>query len=505
MAPSTPSHGDGPRTAAGERAHAAAVARQQRERHQQAQAEIARSLTQGLDAQVAELQTILQHGLTRRPALNFTALQVGPPLDLSHLPPPPAAPQWSAYAPTAPSGWAKLFGGSNRHRRREQQAQERFETDLAVHQSAASDRAHRVNAARIAHERDLESYRAQLAELHGAWLEQDKSAMEDYLQRALVGMRLPAAFPRELDVAYDQRTGGALVRLQLPDRHVIPAERAYTYVKSRDELRGLSRPATEVASLYRTVIAQVALLCLRDTLAADPRLSSAAFNGHLHAVDPRTGNDINPCLISVAVERDRFAELSLHRVSPEACLRHLNALVSPHPYDLEPITPVLDFDATKYVFTEALDVAGGLDARPVLTDLSPTEFEHLVRQLCEAMDMESWTTRQSNDDGVDAVVFNPDPLVGGEAIVQAKRYKNVIGPQHIRELAGALEEKKASRGILITTSWFTAGAWEKARQHNRITLIDGPRLVRLLKDKLQKDVLTGVPAPSRNRSQNMSA
>jgi restriction system protein len=500
VAPSSQSPRDGQRPAASERARAAAVIREQRERHQHAQAELARRLTQQVDARVDELRTILQQGLSRQAALNFAALRAGPAVDLSHIRALPPAPEWGDYAPAAPHAFVRLFGGAARFDRREQEARRRFEQDLADHRRAGDERTRRIEEARTAHDRKLEPQRQRLAELHEAWLEQDKSAMEDYLQRALFDISLPAGFPREFDVAYDPRTSGALVKLQLPTRDVVPGERAYTYIKSRDELRSQPRPATEIASLYRTVVAQVALLSLRDMLVADSRLTGVAFNGHLRAVDPRTGNDVNPCLISVAVERDRFAELSLHRVSPDACLRHLNALVSPHPYDLEPITPLLDFDATKYLFTEALDIASGLDARPVLADLSPTEFEHLVRQLCEAMDMQSWTTRQSNDDGVDAVVFNPDPLVGGEAIVQAKRYRHVIGPQHVRELAGALEEKKASRGILITTSWFTTGAWDKARQHNRITLIDGPRLVHLLKDKLHKDVLTGVPVPPRYRS-----
>jgi restriction endonuclease Mrr len=62
---------------------------------------------------------------------------------------------------------------------------------------------------------------------------------------------------------------------------------------------------------------------------------------------------------------------------------------------------------------------------------------------------------QSNDDGVDAVITNKTSIVGGLAIVQAKRYSIAVGVNHIRELAGAVEEKKAGKGILVTTSWFT--------------------------------------------------
>jgi restriction system protein len=177
------------------------------------------------------------------------------------------------------------------------------------------------------------------------------------------------------------------------------------------------------------------------------------------------------------------------------CLRHLNALVSPHPYELEPITPILDFDLTKYSFIEGLDAVSALDSRPDLMQMSPTEFEHLVRQIFEAMGVESWTTQQSNDDGVDAVVVNRDPLLGRLSIVQAKRYKDAVGVNHIRELAGAIEEKKAGHGILVTTSWFTPRSWEKAREHGRVELIDGNRLLYLIKKHLYKDVLIGIRRP----------
>ena len=63
---------------------------------------------------------------------------------------------------------------------------------------------------------------------------------------------------------------------------------------------------------------------------------------------------------------------------------------------------------------------------------------------------------------------------------------------HIRELAGAIEEKKAGWGILITTSWFSKGCWDKAREHGRMELIDGERLTYLVKEYLDKDVLIGI-------------
>jgi restriction system protein len=41
--------------------------------------------------------------------------------------------------------------------------------------------------------------------------------------------------------------------------------------------------------------------------------------------------------------------------------------------------------------------------------------------------LEGWTTEHTGDDGVDAVVINSDPMIGGLTIVQAKKYNGVIG------------------------------------------------------------------------------
>jgi restriction system protein len=78
--------------------------------------------------------------------------------------------------------------------------------------------------------------------------------------------------------------------------------------------------------------------------------------------------------------------------------------------------------------------------------------------------------------------------------VQAKKYTRVLGVNHIRELVGATDEKRAGRGILVTTSWFASGCWTKATENGRVELIDGPRLRHLVQEHLHKDVLVAPPA-----------
>ena len=84
------------------------------------------------------------------------------------------------------------------------------------------------------------------------------------------------------------------------------------------------------------------------------------------------------------------------------------------------------------------------------------DFEHLVRQLFEwefaRNGAEVKVTRASRDRGVDAIVFDPDPLRGGKYIIQAKRYTRLVDVASVRDLYGTVVNEGANRGILVTTS-----------------------------------------------------
>ncbi|MEV0773383.1 restriction endonuclease [Nocardia salmonicida] len=88
----------------------------------------------------------------------------------------------------------------------------------------------------------------------------------------------------------------------------------------------------------------------------------------------------------------------------------------------------------------------------------------------------------SGDGGVDGVI-DQDPLGLDRIYVQAKRYAadNTVGRPDIQGFVGALHGVGAARGIFITTSTFTSGAREYARNlGTRVILIDGARLADLM-------------------------
>ncbi len=119
---------------------------------------------------------------------------------------------------------------------------------------------------------------------------------------------------------------------------------------------------------------------------------------------------------------------------------------------------------------------------------SPAAFERLVIQLLLKMGYgggeqdASQHLGGSGDGGVDGVI-NQDILGLDRVYIQAKRWKDSVGVDRIYAFAGSLESKKATKGVIITTSTFTDGARKVLESlGKRVVLIDGQELVRHMMD-----------------------
>jgi HJR/Mrr/RecB family endonuclease len=128
-----------------------------------------------------------------------------------------------------------------------------------------------------------------------------------------------------------------------------------------------------------------------------------------------------------------------------------------------------------------------------LLAMNPIEFEHLMRQLFDAMGFDSWDTHFRPDDGVDAVAYRRDPVLGGESLIQVKRYKNLVPVETVRALAGAVHARNAAKGIIVTTSWFGDASRDFAQRTGDIELIDGRELRTLLHRHLGLEAYIDLP------------
>jgi restriction system protein len=129
-------------------------------------------------------------------------------------------------------------------------------------------------------------------------------------------------------------------------------------------------------------------------------------------------------------------------------------------------------------------------ARDLLDQLWAKEaafFEHVVVRLLVRMGYGGSITDagkavgRSGDGGIDGII-KQDRLGLDNVYVQAKRYAvdRTVGAGEVRNLAGALQMRKATKGVLITTGSFTKDAVDTARQIGTIVLVDGEQLAQLM-------------------------
>jgi len=484
--------------------------KKRQQQHLESQQRTADAKTTAVHQQIDTLDEVLT-SILPLPPLSFDQLQITPQVpsfDPGLLGTADPAPDWNAYAPIEPRGLGRMFGGAGRYERQTAAARERFEVAMSDYRGREVQRQRTLATARANHERraaeiraDATARNAVVEARRAAFATGDAEAVEWFVGQVLDASRYPDGFPRQYQVAYRPENRDAVVEFELPPQHVIPAVRGYRYVKTRDAIDPILRPENEIKQRYARLIACVALRTLHEIFAATPGdvVEAVVFNGRVNTIDRATGKPIRPHLLSVSAERATFADLVLAAVEPAACLKRLNALVSPNPFDLEAVEPFIAFDLKRFRLTDDLVVVAGLDSRPNLLKLSPTEFEHLVRQWFVAMGAEAWTTIPSKDGGVDAVATSKNLFFGGVCLIQAKRWTGLVGLESVHALTGVMADHNATTGVLVTTSWF-GRASEQFANRNRITLVNGAELKQLIKKHLNMAVIPGTSPPRRLRA-----
>ena len=113
--------------------------------------------------------------------------------------------------------------------------------------------------------------------------------------------------------------------------------------------------------------------------------------------------------------------------------------------------------------------------RMQLQTMDPIAFERHTMSYFEGDGFPVGVTPRSNDYGVDGYVVHADGLI----VVQCKRYAedNPVDRPIVQQFWGVIEEQRALRGYVVTTSRFTRGALECAAASNKIVLVDMEALI----------------------------
>jgi len=108
--------------------------------------------------------------------------------------------------------------------------------------------------------------------------------------------------------------------------------------------------------------------------------------------------------------------------------------------------------------------------------ISPRDFEALIARLYKEMGYTTQLTQYSQDDGADIICYRDDPGRRELLVVQCKRYAKNVGLKHVKELLGAVTDRKATKGVLITPGEFTRPAIQKADDNPQIELLGSSAL-----------------------------
>lgn len=444
-----------------------------------------------LQNRIQTLQNLLGHTLSVNDAIDFDSLRIKDrfapfiiPQDLMYQPPPPVK------RIVKENGWlGKLLPGAQKnHENAVREADAQFQREMQQYNTFESSRRAKIDSLRQGYEQAKRAFELKVQErnqevslLENAYKNGDIEAVTTYNAMVLERSIYPDGFPQTFRVAYGAESRELVIEYQLPVFGIVPAEQEYKYVKTRDTIDVKPRKAIEAKAFYQDIVAAVTLRTVHEVVEADrgDHLQVVTFNGFVETVDPATGRDMRPFLVSIRATKGEFEHIDLSRVDKRACLRSLGAQVSPQPAEMLPVRPIVEFDMFDRRFVQETDVISTLDSRPNLMDLNPQDFENLVCNLFAKMGLESKLTQASRDGGVDVIAFDNRPIFGGKVVIQAKRYKNTVGVSAVRDLYGTLMNEGANKGILVTTSGFGPDAFTFAKD-KPIELLDGGHLLSLL-------------------------
>lgn len=388
-----------------------------------------------------------------------------------------------------PSAIEKLIPGwEKRYQKQLNEGEKLYNEYVERFEKFASERSQKTSLLREEYDKERQSYDLNIQQqnqevdnLEISYKNSDPNAINAYCSMVLERSDYPDGFPKEFRIAYVPESKELVVEYELPHKSVVPAISEYKYVKTRDVIEEKPRKASAIKEIYQDLVSAICLRTIHELLEADQgnHLEVVVFNGFVNDIDPSTGKDIRPCLVSIRTTKDKLQEINLAKIDKKACLRNLGAQVSPRPDELMAVKPVIEFDMVDKRFVEESDVLSDLESRPNLMELSPFEFENLINNLFDRIGFDCKTTQPSRDGGVDVVAFDPRPILGGKVVIQAKRYKNTVGVSAVRDLYGTMINEGANKGILVTTSHYGKDAYDFSKD-KPVELIDGGGLLYLL-------------------------
>jgi len=335
------------------------------------------------------------------------------------------------------------------------------------------------------HEKNLEQYNKDIWTLKSQYENFEKAAIEEYCKLVLSRSEYFFKFSKDFQIEYYSDTKLLALDYQLPTIDVVPELKEEKFIKSKNEIKvslitEKQRNDSYERLLYAMIIRTIHEIFEADTIDA---IDAISMNGWVTTLNKATGHDETRCIVTISAKKEEFSQINLANVDPKECFKNLKGVGSSRLSELVPVAPVIVLNREDRRFIQSYDVIEDIIEGDNLALMNWEDFEHLIRELFEkefcSNGSEVKVTQASRDGGVDAVIYDPDPIRGGKIVIQAKRYSNTVGVSAVRDLYGTVQHEGAMKGILITTSGYGSDAYDFAKG-KPITLMNGGNLIYLL-------------------------
>ena len=314
-----------------------------------------------------------------------------------------------------------------------------------------------------------------------------EQGVEAYFNFVLGQMDLPICVPRTWKLSFSQDNRIMIIEHEFPELGEIKFSKTVPPKESDRSQQSQEKPATktevkEVSDIFYPS------LCLRlayEVFKNDPKkvIDAIAINGLVKYREKKTGQKKTSYCASLFASSSDLSKLEIDHLDPVVAFQSLKGMNASSRYEITPIAPQIRINSDDARFVEAKDILSKLSKDTNLAAMDWEAFEHLVRELFEKVwgseGAEVNVTQASRDQGVDAIIFDPDPIKGGKIVIQAKRYTNLVEVSAVRDLFGTVLNEGANKGILVTTSNFGPDSYEFVKG-KPLTLIEGSELLSLL-------------------------
>lgn len=313
----------------------------------------------------------------------------------------------------------------------------------------------------------------------------DVGQIEEYFSFVLYSSKYPQEYIKDFELQYIKENKILVVSYYLPNEDLVPRTVQHKYVSTRNEIDEIKLTDKKFEKLYNDVIYMCCLRTIKELLASDDMnyIDEVVYNGWLKYIDKSTGKNAESCILTVEVDKNKFNEINLDNIDYKSCIKGLKGIFAPNILTLTPVVPYLNISRDDSRFIESKKANNITMDGFNLATMPWEDFEYFVRELFDKMfnvdGGEVKVTQASHDGGVDAIAFDDDPIRGGKFIIQAKRYNNVVPVSAVRDLYGTMIHEGATKGILVTTSFYGKEAYDFSKD-KPITLIDGQALLGLL-------------------------